>query len=121
MMKSLYQSLVQRGIQLHVEGDQLKISAPEGSMTPELLQQLKASKAELMAWIKKYQTKSAETTVTPIPQAVAAEQGYPVSAGQRRMWVLSQVPAVSASYHLPHQMPIREAIDQAKFRAALVA
>jgi hypothetical protein len=42
-------TLATRGVRLHVDGDRLIYRAPEGTMTPELLWDLEAHKAEIIS------------------------------------------------------------------------
>ena len=45
----LIQTLAQQGVNLRVDGDQLIVSAPKGSVPPETMETLKEQKAEVMA------------------------------------------------------------------------
>jgi amino acid adenylation domain-containing protein/non-ribosomal peptide synthase protein (TIGR01720 family) len=45
---------------------------------------------------------------------------YPVSAGQRRLWVLSQIEHASAAYHIPIALSIAGPIDANAWRVAIL-
>ena len=45
----LIETLTQQGVKLRVDGDQLIVSAPKGSVPPETMEALKEQKAEVMA------------------------------------------------------------------------
>ncbi len=45
----LIETLTQQGVKLRVDGDQLIVSAPKGSVPPETMEALKQQKAEVMA------------------------------------------------------------------------
>ena len=49
---SLLERIEERKIQIVVEGDHLRYQAPKGALTPELRQELKARKAEVIAHLQ---------------------------------------------------------------------
>jgi hypothetical protein len=48
-----------RGIRLTLAGDRLEIDAPQVALTPDLLDRLKAHKAELLAAIERFEERAA--------------------------------------------------------------
>lgn len=93
------ESLRQRGVDLWLEGDRLRYRAPRAVLTPELLDELKTRKDEMIAALK---------------QPVA----YPLSAGQRALWYLHRLDPDSAAYHVAFAARIRGAVDTAALRQA---
>ncbi|MCS4300952.1 non-ribosomal peptide synthetase [Chryseobacterium sp. BIGb0232] len=73
-LQSLVNACEQKEVQLWVEEDKLKFKAPEGALSPELLEQLKASKTFLIAYLqsetfKKHQKQYERFALTPIQAA----------------------------------------------------
>lgn len=50
-MKDLLRELEARNVRLRLEGDGIAFSAPKGAMTPDLLRELRAHKADLRDWL----------------------------------------------------------------------
>lgn len=74
MATELVCSLRECGVRLWADGDKLRIEAPKGVMTPELLSALAKHKAELMALLQ---------TPLPEPSEVADEVERLIALGQR--------------------------------------
>ncbi|MEM6684911.1 MAG: amino acid adenylation domain-containing protein, partial [Bacteroidota bacterium] len=72
--------------------------------------------AELAALIEV----SAVENYQEIPQVAIAES-YPVSYEQKRLWLLSQDPKVSASYNMTYHIEMEEYIEFEKFEKAIYA
>lgn len=73
-LQSLVNRCEQKEVQLWVEEDKLKFKAPEGALTPELFDQLKANKTFLIAYLqsetfKKHQKQYERFDLTPIQAA----------------------------------------------------
>ena len=87
-------------VRLWEEDGRLRYRAPRGAMTPELAEQLRLCKAELLQLLVQLQ----ESTNRPIP-AIGNQKHYELSHAQRRMWALSQLDDGSAAYNIPlHQV-----------------
>ena len=53
---SLLTELYQQGVKLWVDGEQLRINAPKGVLTPAITDRLKAQKLALMALLRETET-----------------------------------------------------------------
>ena len=100
-------------VDLALVEDQLKINAPKGVLTQELVAELKSRKEELLAFLRKYQRKEDDI------QQVAAKGHYRVSHVQRRLWTLSQMPERSLAYNEFEAYIIQDELDVPAFEKAL--
>lgn len=85
MREALLSQLKAKKIKLYLNDGQLKVEAPKGVMTPEILQQIKAGKAELIEVLERINGQ--RTVITP----VATREKYPLSHTQMRFWVNQQL------------------------------
>jgi hypothetical protein len=72
---NLLQSLRERGIQLRKRGDKIRITAPQGSITPETRQQLAALKPEILRLLDAEQSEPAHGQVGEAGAQWAARSG----------------------------------------------
>ncbi|HBL12848.1 MAG TPA: non-ribosomal peptide synthetase, partial [Cyanobacteria bacterium UBA11162] len=85
-------------VRFWVKGDQLHYSAPQGTLTPDLLSQLRERKAEIIEFLQR--TNIASTySLEPIAP-VSRDKDLPLSFAQQRMWFLDQIEGKSAAYNL---------------------
>ena len=90
--------MARRGIQLRVEGERLRFTAPHGAMSSEILSQLKAHKAELISLLRARQQPSDPSASVRI---------YPPSFVQHRFWTLQQLNPNEGFYNVPFVFSIR--------------
>lgn len=78
----LLESLRARGIEVSAAGDKLKTVAPKGALTPELVEGLRAHKAELLALLRELPAAN-HTPSVPMPRAEMRDR-YALSPVQAR-------------------------------------
>src|SRR3712207_9181248 len=61
------------------------------------------------------------STLFPYTDALPISPDYPVSDGQRRLWVLSQLEHTSRAYHLPGVLVLEAPCQGEHLQAALLA
>ncbi|MDZ8052915.1 MAG: alpha/beta fold hydrolase [Aulosira sp. ZfuVER01] len=98
-LDELLSELRQRDVKLWLEGDRLRYRAAKDSLTPELLNELKTQKAEIINFLRQVTT----VTTAKIPPIVVCERtgNLPVSFGQQRLWFLHQFEPNSSSNNMP--------------------
>lgn len=112
---SLLNQLAKQDIRLWLEQGQLRYNAPEGAMTADIIQQLKAAKADIIQFLQQ-----AENQQTVIPE-VDRQQALPVSSAQQRFWLLQQLDPSSSAFHIHTALEIKGALDAALLEQACLA
>ncbi|WP_374175229.1 amino acid adenylation domain-containing protein [Flavobacterium tructae] len=90
MIKNLIQTLQSLNIRLRIENGDLKINAPKGALTPEIIASIKACKNELIKLLS-----SSES----IPKA-AIKESYALTSPQQQLWTLSQFEGGNSAYNI---------------------
>ncbi len=97
----LIKLLNSKNIQVTVDDDKLKIDAPKGSMSQEILSLLKENKQKLVNTLSNSSAKQ-----TNIP-AISRDQDILLSFAQQRLWFLDQMEEGSSNYNLPSAMNVK--------------
>ncbi len=108
-MNELLQRLAGLGIHLWSEEGRLRYRAPKGALSPELLEELRRHKAELLAWLDKRIPRQPE------------QPHYPLSPAQRRLWLLAQLEQDAAAYNVPLHQHLDGDLDRPALAAAINA
>ncbi len=87
-------------IEVGINEDKLKVSAPKGVMTAALKEQISQHKEALLAFLQAAQS-SQSAAVTHIQQTEAGPT-HPLSLGQERLWQLTQLASDAAVYNIPY-------------------
>jgi tyrocidine synthetase-3 len=98
--------LKQLQVSLQLKDGQLSISAPEGVLTPELIQELKKEKPAITSFLRNLQGGNYRK-IKPVPQ----QEHYQVSHAQRRLWLMDQFGDTTAVYNIPMICNIRGNLD----------
>ena len=86
-----------KNIQLSLKDQQLKVNAPDNTLTPEIIAQLKQYKPQIIQLLKDNQYHAAGQQ---IELSVIDRQGdLAVSSGQQQMWLLDSLQDLGDSYH----------------------
>ena len=118
-MKTIEQflsDLYRQEVQLWAEGDRLRCNAPEAVLTEDLSAQLRARKAEILAFLQQHETNAA-AAIQPVPRTGP----LPVSFAQQRLWFLEQMQQEGAVYNIPLAVQVQGWLDEAAFSQSLNA
>ncbi|AJR06620.1 non-ribosomal peptide synthetase [Photobacterium gaetbulicola] len=111
MLSQLLKECHTRGIRFELIDNKVKLKAPEGTLTPDLVSQLKTYKAEILAGLQK------ETAGYEQPNS----DGTPaLSYNQRRLWFLEQVEESTSQFNLPMALTLKGELDQSALYHALL-
>ncbi|TGD57484.1 non-ribosomal peptide synthetase [Flavobacterium humi] len=92
------------GIILSVQNGKLDISAPKGTLTESLIEEIKANKEDLIRMFSAF---------SHIPNAPEKDH-YPMTASQYRLWILSQFEEGSLAYNMPLTVTFKGAVEVSK-------
>ncbi|CAH9057856.1 D-alanine--D-alanyl carrier protein ligase [Pseudoalteromonas holothuriae] len=113
VVENLLASLYEKNIAISVVDAKMKLKAPEGVLTPEILAQLKQHKAELLSLLLQLEqsgaTLSGAERIMPIERKPM--DWLSVSFSQQRSWLLEQVNHGSASENMPCTLEITGKFD----------
>jgi amino acid adenylation domain-containing protein len=98
MIAELYTRLKKLNINIQSVDGQLDIKAPKGTISSDLLNEIKLHKEGLIQFIDSYKKKKEEHA--PIPPA-PVQENYPLSSSQKRLWVLSRFADANLAYNIP--------------------
>jgi amino acid adenylation domain-containing protein len=88
--------LSQQGVKLWAEGEQLRVRAPKGVLTPKLRALMAEYKADLLVSLQHSNAIAIESELLFIP--VSREEELPLSFGQERFWFLNKFDPTNPFY-----------------------
>ncbi|HEU4555733.1 MAG TPA: amino acid adenylation domain-containing protein [Chitinophaga sp.] len=96
-MKDFIQALAEKNIRLSlVENDLKLIYDSDEDISPDIISRVKENKPALLHYLKKHDTRQEYKRI----EKAAPAPDYPVSNGQRRLWLASQQKEASRAYNL---------------------
>ena len=102
-------------MQLQLNGDRLGCSAPKGVLTPDLTDELRRRKPELIVRLKELAAEEANAEIQKLPRG----ERLPLSAAQRRLWFLQQYDRESYAYNIVFAVRFRGHLETHQFAEAL--
>jgi amino acid adenylation domain-containing protein len=93
-------------VQLSLEGDKLKIKAPQGALTDAMKDALKARKDEVMSFLRSAQ----EVSAAPFPR-IDRGAALPLSFMQQGLWFVEQLAPGTPAYTMPIAFRVQGALD----------
>ncbi|WP_306352308.1 amino acid adenylation domain-containing protein [Flavobacterium sp. '19STA2R22 D10 B1'] len=109
MNLDLIHRLSANNIKLSVADGNLKINAPKGALTQELLEEIKSNKLSLMSLLS---SKYERIPLAPV------EENYPVTSSQKRFWILSQFGESNAAYNIATELEFHGNLEKKLFNQA---
>ncbi|MBQ4878621.1 amino acid adenylation domain-containing protein [Pseudoalteromonas luteoviolacea] len=104
-MKNVIEQCLEKSIRLTLdEAHNLKINAPKGALTPELVAQIKSAKPELVAWLQSQYARK----LSKRPSGI---QALPLSFAQKRIWLSDQLQGGSIEYNMLAEFTVSGRFD----------
>ena len=102
----------EKNIVFSLQEDQLKVKAPNNTLSPEVIEQLKQYKPDLIDWLK---TRADKKNITQNSQEVIdivdRNQVLPVSFGQEQLWLIDKLEDVGDGYHFSRTLNFSGDLD----------
>ena len=108
-LSELLSELKNRKVQLWAEGDRLRYKAPKGSLSPELLGQIRLNKDEILTTLMGAQVKTRGDRLHLVP--LDRRQSIPLSPSQQRIWFLQQLEPDNSTYKISRTLRLRGPLD----------
>jgi len=115
MIAELVSELGALGVEMRVDGDQLRCSASRGTLTPDLQNRIRSHKADIIAFLRAQERASGSGSIPRIPR----QNGVRLGLVQQRMWILDRLDPDSTVSNLPGSWRLTGALDVTAFRKAL--
>lgn len=109
-LNQILSQIASQGIRLSAEGEQLKISAPKGTLTPEIRELISQNKAELLQLLQNVSTidssEALSETLTPYEETSPYP---PLSLNEQSLWFVWHLAPESYAYNVSFAGRIPEA------------
>lgn len=103
-------------VRIWADNGQLKASAPDGVLTPDLRAQLAARKSEILTFLRQADLAAqAAPSIQPVPRAGRLA----LSFSQQRIWLFDQLEPQNPAYNIPASVRVSGPVDVAAFRASI--
>jgi amino acid adenylation domain-containing protein len=105
------------GVILRNEKGRLLCNAPKGVLTPELQEQIRIRKQDLLAVL--YEVDGNGAPLLPPMTRTAVRDGAPMTFAQQRLWFLDQLQPGSSAYNMSWALEIRGELNAPLFERAV--
>jgi len=109
-------SLRSLDVRVWADNGQLRVSAPDGVLTPDLRAQLTARKAEILVFLQQANQVSQNT---PEIQRAARDGSIPLSFSQHRIWLFDQLEPQNPAYNIPASVRLIGPLNMAAIQASI--
>lgn len=104
-------------INLFLEGEILRINAPQGVITPELKSQMSERKVEIISFLQQANIQTTTTAIAPISRT--EQNTFPLSFAQQGLWFLDQLQPNSAFYNIPFTLRLSGQLNIAALQTSI--
>ena len=116
MVEHLIYRLRELDVLLRLENERLICDAPQGAMTPDLIDQVRNNKEAIIEFLK--QERSPNISAISIPK-VARDAEIPLSFSQESLWFLEQLNPGTSAYNIPLRIRVSAQVDSAILQRSL--
>ncbi|UII31962.1 amino acid adenylation domain-containing protein [Fulvivirga ulvae] len=113
-MKAIITKLRKLNVNLTLVDGKLKINAPQGVLTGDLVQEIKENKEYLTSYLEEVARKNSFVKIDKVEN----KEHYKLSSAQRRLYFLYQFDSTSTVYNLPQTVRLTGIIDKERFNKA---
>lgn len=93
-----------KGIMVSIQENQVEVKAPDGVLTPDIIEDLKSKKRDILDFFNSIIEEKEFELIKPAP----IQPHYPLSRGQIRLWILNELGETQGLYNSPLIYPIGE-------------
>ncbi|MHA7059728.1 amino acid adenylation domain-containing protein [Aquimarina sp. M1] len=115
-VKALLTELREKKIKIVLDGDNLEIASYDTELSDNIIEEIKTNKESLIQYL--YSLEGDESTLIPVSEKL---RNYPLSASQRRLWILSQSENATTAYNMSSNIELNGTYDIEKFKQAIYA
>ena len=113
-VEHLLQRLKELDVQISLDGDRVKFSAPKGRLTPDLELDLAEHKQEIIQALRGADSTGAQNTIPHISGQARA----PLSFGQERLWFLQRLEPDNPAHNITAHLKVHGRMDLNLLRSA---
>jgi amino acid adenylation domain-containing protein/non-ribosomal peptide synthase protein (TIGR01720 family) len=114
-MHALITKLRKLKVELSLVQGKLKVTAPEGAVTKDILGEISNHKEHLIEYIRRVSSKRTFSVIASAPR----QTHYVLSSAQKRLYFLHELDRSSLTYNLPQIVRLEGALDRDRFSMAL--
>ncbi len=107
-VKTLISDLRQSNVRLSLKGENIEIDAPKGALTTEMISDIRMQKGEILEYLRKNLGNAVFNRI----KAIEKKDCYPMSASQRRLWILSQFEGGNSAYNMVNVFVFEGALNR---------
>lgn len=115
-MIQLLEELEKNNVSITLNDNELEVSF-DGTIDPSLIERLKEHKDRIVSFLKKYPSQQKGDVI----ERASAEESYPLSNAQKRLWILCRDEAHSITYNLVNSILLNGDYDPDIFAKAVYA
>ncbi|WP_210448412.1 non-ribosomal peptide synthetase [Pantoea ananatis] len=115
--QDLLKALRNDGVNIWLEGSELRYRAPHGVMSPERLEALRSEKQEIVNFLLKVQQSNSQLSSSMTDEEKPTN--IPLSSMQERLWALNSIEGLGPAYHITGGVTLKGTFDKTIFELAL--
>ncbi len=113
-VEDLLARLRKMNIKIWADGEQLRYKAPKGALTPDLAEEIRGCKGEILDFL--HEAARASGSVPPPIASVPRSGRLPLSFAQQRLWFLYRLEGPNPAYNIPAALRLTGPLRVEEFR-----